>query len=314
MHLNINLFSKFATRQAKSNLSILSAKSYSEKEAWSGFVDDTYSALVTGKSEIANEPNRLALQLHEAATSCPAFSRIENASAYHTSIAAKGTLKVAQAVFDVMRKEIERDEPKEDEQDSSEDGSKENGNGEASGISDDQLMALQGALCDTAEKLSREAKAVKLLRGIGLGESPLDDKDAITPELIDVVENMEELDDLLDFLGSEEMGTGSSINEIGICNVVGVTQGSHLNRLIPAEKAKLVHSVMGLETKKRLLNGETFIWEVEDDTYGQGDFVLMFDRSGSMTGSAMTWARSVAFSIMKKCFSETAKNNFDHIQ
>ena len=136
-----------------------------------------------------------------------------------------------------------------------------------------------------------------------------DGEDPIDEDMIDAMRNIKDLSEFVNQLGAGRKSTGDG-STFGVCDVVGVSKGSDVERLLPTEMALLCDEDLSLELMKRITEEDAWIYEVEDKQSSAGDFILMVDRSGSMThrlpfcGDRMQWARSVALSIIKNCLDE----------
>jgi len=92
---------------------------------------------------------------------------------------------------------------------------------------------------------------------------------------------------------------GLATTKEGRCDVVGVRPDSDPLKLVPSELAMLDDDDFGDDTIRRLLDGETLCWEMEGEDYrDRGDILLVVDRSASMSGARMVWARAVAGAVL----------------
>ena len=86
-----------------------------------------------------------------------------------------------------------------------------------------------------------------------------------------------------------------STTATGACDVVGVRPDDDPTRLLPEELVMLDDEDLGDATLARLLDGETLCWEMEGEEFrDRGDIVLVVDRSGSMGGTTIIFARALA--------------------
>lgn len=84
----------------------------------------------------------------------------------------------------------------------------------------------------------------------------------------------------------------------GVDEIVGVTIGNEIARLLPSELVKLIDPDMELETIRRLLEGETQVRETKaTEPVGKGPIIVTVDESGSMTGEKIETAKALALAL-----------------
>lgn len=84
----------------------------------------------------------------------------------------------------------------------------------------------------------------------------------------------------------------------GADEVVGVTMGDEIGRLVPAELVKLVDPTFALDTTRRLLEKQTLVRETKaTEPVGKGPIVVVVDESGSMGGQPIETAKAFALAL-----------------
>lgn len=84
----------------------------------------------------------------------------------------------------------------------------------------------------------------------------------------------------------------------GADEVVGVTLGDEIAKLIPAELMKLADPTMMLDTARRLLERQTLCRETRaSEPVGKGPIVVTVDESGSMNGERVETAKALALAL-----------------
>lgn len=85
----------------------------------------------------------------------------------------------------------------------------------------------------------------------------------------------------------------------GVDEVVGVTLGDEIGRLLPVELLKLVDEDMELDTMRRLTERQTMVREVRaSEPVGKGPIVVTVDESGSMDeGDKIETAKGLALAL-----------------
>lgn len=84
----------------------------------------------------------------------------------------------------------------------------------------------------------------------------------------------------------------------GADEVIGVTMGDDIGRLVPAELVKLVCPHLGLDTARRLMEKQTLVRETKaSEPVGKGPIVVTVDESGSMRGLPVETAKALALAL-----------------
>jgi uncharacterized protein with von Willebrand factor type A (vWA) domain len=93
---------------------------------------------------------------------------------------------------------------------------------------------------------------------------------------------------------------------VGRCDVVGVHPGRDLTALTTTERSRLAHPTLRADVMRRAMDGAAMTWEmagVEDDR-NAGDVLLCVDRSGSMQGPRMIWARALTAAALARAHTD----------
>lgn len=161
---------------------------------------------------------------------------------------------------------------------------------------------IGGLVQAVANEATKKAQAVSLLRGFGLTGGSEDGDDGIDQELLDCLAGNQQLLKVLEECGRlKESAAAKGLAEAaaGNCDVVGVEPGRDPRKLIPSELARLDDPLLGDDVMRRLLDGNALTWEMQNTEHrDRGDVILIVDRSGSMSGSTIVWARGLAAAIL----------------
>lgn len=85
----------------------------------------------------------------------------------------------------------------------------------------------------------------------------------------------------------------------GVEEIVDVTTGNDLAWLLPHELAKLKHPLLKRDFMRQFHEKTLLEYETEgSESAGRGPIVICIDGSGSMSGAANEWARSVALALV----------------
>jgi uncharacterized protein with von Willebrand factor type A (vWA) domain len=84
----------------------------------------------------------------------------------------------------------------------------------------------------------------------------------------------------------------------GADEVIGVTMGDEIAKLVPAEMVKLVDPTMMLDTARRLFDRQCLVRETRArEPVGKGPIVVTVDESGSMHGAKVETAKALALAL-----------------
>lgn len=84
----------------------------------------------------------------------------------------------------------------------------------------------------------------------------------------------------------------------GADEVIGVTLGDEIAKLVPSELAKLADPLFMLDTARRLFDRQTLCRETRaTEPVGKGPIVVIVDESGSMNGSKIETAKALALAL-----------------
>lgn len=182
------------------------------------------------------------------------------------------------------------------------------GKAKKGGAGTDPAMAADIATMKAAAKAVAEAKKAvdevndaAAMCGLGAGEpgSPRDLK-RIT-EVYKRVKRSPRLKKIAELAGRFRRVAASKQRQKvahGVDEVIGVTVGAELARLIPAELMKLADPDLELDVSRRLLEGQTQVREVRAvEPVGRGPIVVVVDESGSMSGTKIETAKALALAL-----------------
>ena len=79
--------------------------------------------------------------------------------------------------------------------------------------------------------------------------------------------------------------------------VVQLSLGDDLARVLPAELGALRHPIRRLDVLRRLVDGGLLSYELRAEGRGRGPLVVCVDGSGSMSGAKELWAKGVALAL-----------------
>lgn len=183
----------------------------------------------------------------------------------------------------------------------------------------------QGHAKDKLEQLASEAgkdrEQAEAAKQAGFGGPDGDGgRVQIDPALMKMFERQPALLDILKKCGKlREIADGEESKKAhGLGHVVGVEVGDNPFLLSTKERMALASEdeEVSLEVISRILDGRAEVWETENkDSMGKGDLMLLVDRSGSMHGQNMVWARAIAACMCVKAVKEGRRVSltmFDH--
>lgn len=163
---------------------------------------------------------------------------------------------------------------------------------------------LRSGMTQIAEDAQNKAEAVAALAGMGVGsDNGADGNEGVPEDLIKMAAQDGMLLKIIKQIGRMQEAyaeSGKSKIAQGNCDVVGIRPGDDIGHLLPFERAKLVHSpATRREVIMRILEKQATCWELKgEENRNEGDVVLLVDRSGSMGGDRIIWARALAAVIM----------------
>ena len=180
---------------------------------------------------------------------------------------------------------------------------------------------LRRAMQSIAKDAKAQADAARALSGMGIGsEEGSSGTESVPMDLIEKISGDPLMLKILDEIGRMQRAFNtqsmSSVGE-GSCDVIGVRPDDKISRLLPSERAKLIRSKHSrLELISRVMEKRAVCWELEgEEPREKGDLVLCVDRSGSMSGDLMVWARAVAGAMVLMAVKKSrrvALVMFDH--
>lgn len=189
------------------------------------------------------------------------------------------------------------------------------------GKADDAGMAkrLGKALASATETAKKAAEAIAVLVGAGIGAGGGGEDNEIPDDLVRLVMADANVAAILEKLGAIQRAERTSEMKPvgqGKLDVVGVTMGNDPLHLVSSELAMLGHPALRVEVLSRLVDGGALVSEQRgEEPSNRGDFVELVDRSGSMSGEPIQWARAIALAMMLRALREKRRVivvMFDH--
>lgn len=87
--------------------------------------------------------------------------------------------------------------------------------------------------------------------------------------------------------------------------LVGITLGSDLSRVLPSELAYLGHPLLERDFLRRFVEGKLLQYELRSkETEGRGPMVCCLDSSGSMSGTKEIWSKAVMLALFQVAVRE----------
>ena len=165
----------------------------------------------------------------------------------------------------------------------------------------DQAMRspqMAAAVAGIAADAKKKADAVSAARGFGLEGTSEDGDDGIDEELLSFLMGNPTLLAVLKECGrlrESASATGLAATVSGNCDVLGVVPGDDFARLTSHEIALLDDDDLGDHTIARVVDGDALCWELKgEERRDNGDKIIIVDRSGSMHGATIVFARALA--------------------
>lgn len=163
-------------------------------------------------------------------------------------------------------------------------------------------------VASAATEASKTAEAIAMLREAGVGTGGDGESGDIDGDLVKLVRESSDVRKVLEQVGrdrkAESRRAGATTG--GRLDVVGVDAGSDVFSLVTSEMMALsMGGVARMNVLARAMQGAALtIQRRGDDTTNGGDFVLLIDRSGSMTGARQRAARAFGMGAILRALSE----------
>lgn len=153
------------------------------------------------------------------------------------------------------------------------------------------------AVNQAANKAKQMAQAVNGLAACGYGTGPgAANKQEITPELVQQAMKMPDFSKIVDLVGRMKQTTDEKAAEAEASKRLtpaGIHKTKEIADVMPSELA--LYPVNPTLFVKRFFDNELMGMERESpDRKNKGDLMIFVDRSGSMSGSRIEWARAMA--------------------
>lgn len=300
---------------------------------WAGFTKELFGSMFdpAGMKELPdNKISEVGKELLDVATKQAQFGELRLAARCHSSIAADATKDLAAAVasatgIDKIPDDPEAEKPPEELQQEREkienipvdpdDKQGQQDKQEALDLIDQAInkgkarrdaiieklgkngSQLDRAVRAAAAKAQEAAKAVNGLVKCGFGSGAGGGgAESIPPEMIKQAMEMPDFSKILDLVGKMQSATDELEEEAlgyGRLNPVGLSVAKEITDVIPGELAE--YSSNPLSFLSRFINAEVLGEERENpEPKAKGDLMIFVDRSGSMQGPRIEWARALA--------------------
>lgn len=174
--------------------------------------------------------------------------------------------------------------------------------GEPKSIDDKKLKkAVESALNKTVESVKAAKELAAFVKSLASGSSSLMTLEDAVPELVKMAEKSD-VRQLLDNISGFDIGKvkfSRIIDRSTKGEIIGLESGTDLERLHPSQLA--LPEVMFLAN---FANQNLLLYE-KGLPARQGPVYILLDKSGSMTGKKMVWAKTVTLALFKRAISES---------
>ena len=165
-----------------------------------------------------------------------------------------------------------------------------------------QVRSLSRAIRDAAKQEVTSTQQAMAAWGIAAGDLqrlPLGQRIELARRLI----REPKLCDMAEVVGAmRALGAGLHLRRVTAkpAEVVGVTPGRDVTRLLPSELALLAHPVLRYEGVRRLVSGEALMWEkAARERRGRGPMIVLCDTSGSTEGRQEVLIKGIALGLLE---------------
>jgi uncharacterized protein with von Willebrand factor type A (vWA) domain len=167
---------------------------------------------------------------------------------------------------------------------------------------DEELESMKAASQATAEaatQVEEYGQAVRAMGGLGQGGGTVDPRKAA--ELFQRVKNSRKLRHICELAGKYQR-LGASCQQrksiYGQEEVVGITTGGDVGRLVPSEMAMLMSPATRPLVERRIIENQAMVREFHGtDSVAKGPVVFVVDESGSMAGTRVANAKAMALAM-----------------
>jgi uncharacterized protein with von Willebrand factor type A (vWA) domain len=268
-----------------------------------GPVQDVFNAMYKLDPKVADENSTSQKNLMESLLKLPEYQSLHTTTQMDSISSALGTLKMAPAILEQLNK-IQEKEKKKDK--SKGQAGKDPGDGEeGEGSGDDaaEQASLRRALREAAEKAQKDAEKwqeTAMHWGIKSGELekiPIGKRMELAQQLM----NTKKFQDVADLAGrfKNMVNAAQAVSHShGYDEIVDITQGSNISRMLPSEAMKL-HRTPKLFFKD-FVEGKLLQYDMKGlEPMGRGPIIVCLDVSVSMQeGGADEWAKAVTLALM----------------
>ncbi len=121
-------------------------------------------------------------------------------------------------------------------------------------------------------------------------------------------DKLRQLSRLVGSLKDEMMSSRRKVWSKRGAEIVDITVGSDIGKIIPTELVSLRHNLLKHDFKKRFIEGTLFQYSLKEDR-GRGPMVICLDGSSSMAGNKELWSKGVCLTLLEIAKRERRKFN-----
>jgi len=121
-------------------------------------------------------------------------------------------------------------------------------------------------------------------------------------------DKLRQLSRLVGSLKDEMMSSRRKLWSKRGAEIVDITTGNDIGKIIPAELVSLRHKLLKHDFKKRFIEGRLFQYSLKEER-GRGPMVICLDGSSSMAGNKELWSKGVCLTLLEIAKRERRKFN-----
>jgi uncharacterized protein with von Willebrand factor type A (vWA) domain len=252
-------------------------------------LSDVYHSLYKVNPKVTDSAGATPKSIMDSMMGLPEYQNLRAMTRLDDVASALGTLKIGPYVME----QLAQAEKKEGEKASGKPGEpSEEGDGYAT------RRAMRQALKQAQEE-AEEWEEVKAGWGIKPGELqrlPLGEKLKLADSLMHA-HKLKAIADLAGRFRNMAMAAEATVTSHGMDEIVDITQGNDLARLLPSEFAKYKHA--RLQFLKDFVERKLMVYDLKGvEHLGAGPVIAMLDISGSMKGERDVWSKAVTLALI----------------
>jgi uncharacterized protein with von Willebrand factor type A (vWA) domain len=288
-----------------------------------GPVQDVFNAMYKLDPKVSPEVSSQQKNLMESLLKLPEYQSLHTTTQMDSISSALGTLKMAPAILEQLQKIQEKEKQKKNKKEKGEGGAGMPGDaatgdepGEGDGENQADQASVRQALREAAEKAQEEAEkwqSTALHWGIKPGELeriPVGRRMELAQRLMET-RKFQDVADLAGRFKNMVNAAQAVSHSHGYDEIVDITQGSNISRMLPSEAMKL-HRTPKLFFKD-FVEGKLLQYDMKGlEPMGRGPIIVCLDISVSMqTEGADEWAKAVTLALIG--LAEKQKRSFGFI-